>query len=325
MSLSTELVLAAATGSTDGLGVVVDIPTSATMYVRCPTDSAGRVDWNIKCNRAHTVQLYRAASIVQSVTLDVSANTLANTETVVVNGLTFTAHTNTNVRASRQFAIDGIGTADAVELAAAINYGTALTVTACTIGATLLVTGVDKTIRTYTAAAAEDLSAREFINTNAAAAAASIVRCMARDATASGVTAALTDGAEVQLTNTLGTATTVSNASAQITATNYGVPGVTATPAAGVITIVPNASTKTYSAPVIQAATGTAAGHCVVASTTLTGLIRHGAPISYAADTTTAGYWLEQYCDHWPYSYIGITEGGVGAATTTVKATRYVA
>jgi len=55
MSLSTELVLAAASGSTDGLGLIVDIPTSATLYVRCP--GAGRVDWQVKCNRARPHQL----------------------------------------------------------------------------------------------------------------------------------------------------------------------------------------------------------------------------------------------------------------------------
>ena len=47
--------------------------------------------------------------------------TVLNTHTVIINGLTFLAHTDTTVLASRQFAIDGDDTADAVELASCIN------------------------------------------------------------------------------------------------------------------------------------------------------------------------------------------------------------
>jgi hypothetical protein len=319
MTLSPELVLAAATGSTGGLGLITTVPASGVLYVRCA--GAGRIDWDVACNKTSTVQLYRTRSKVESVTLDVSANTLANTETVVGNGLTFTAHTDTNVRATRQFAIDGIGTADATELAAAINYGTALTVTACDLGETLLITGEDLVVRTYTGAAAEDLSARAFTRTNAATAAASITRCVNRDTAASGITATLTDGAEVALTRTAGTAITVSNPLGHVTATNYGIPGVLAVAAAGIVTVTAT------TAPVLQFATGTAAGHCVVASTTLASLVRHGPPTTVAvADTTSGGVFYEQIVDNWPYAYIGITNtDGGAAATVSVKATRYAA
>jgi len=319
MSLSNELVLAAASGSTGGLGLIGTIPASGLLYVRCPTGAAGRLDWYVKCDKANVVQLYRTRSIVDSVTLDVSGNAMANTETITFNGLTFTAHTDTNVRATRQYAIDGIGTADAVELAAAINYGTALTVTACDLGETIIVTGVGGSTQTYTGAAAEDLAARSFTRTNAATAAASIARCINRDTATSGVTAVVSDGAEVALTNTASTAIAVTNALGHITVTNYGVPGVTATPVAGIVTVVPTTAT------VLQAATGTAAGHCTVTHTTLASLIRHGAATTNAAgDTTTAGLFYEQVARKWPHCYLGITNSDAGAAATvTVKAQGY--
>ena len=320
MAIASELVLAAATGSTGGLGKITTIPASGVMYVRCPCGmNVQHLDWNVKCNKANKVQLYRTRTIVDSVTLDVSGNALANTETIFVGGLAFTAHTDTNVRATRQFAIDGIGTADAVELAAAINYGTALTVTACDVGETLILEGAYGKLYTYTAAAAEDLPNRVFTRTNAATAAASIARCVNRDTALSGITAAVSDGAEVALTNTSGTATTVVNALAHITATDYGVPGVTAVPAAGVVTVVPTTAT------VIQAHTGTAAGNCTVTHATLASLIRHGAEVTNAAgDTTTGGLFYEQVVRQWAHCYLGIinSDGGA-AATVTVKATRH--
>ncbi|MCX5835144.1 MAG: hypothetical protein NTV99_11685 [Deltaproteobacteria bacterium] len=56
---------------------------------------------------------------VTSLTLALS-NCL-NTHTIVINGLTFTAHTNTTTLASREFSISGDDTADGTELATCIN------------------------------------------------------------------------------------------------------------------------------------------------------------------------------------------------------------
>jgi hypothetical protein len=317
---SNKLVLAAATGSTGGLGKITTIPIAGVLYVRCP-GTAARIKWIIKSDKAASVQAYVSPDIVQSVTLDVSGNTLANTHTVFVGGLTFTAETNTNVRASRQFAIDGNGTADGVELAAAINYGTALTVTACDLLETIVVTsanGVDS--KTYTGAAAEAISDREFTRTNAATAAASLTRCINADTAVTGVTAVNSDGAEVALTNTQGTAVAIVNALGHITATNYGVPGVTATPAAGIVTIVPKAVNGAYT---IQAVTGTAAGACVVTHTTLASLVRDGAATAIAADSTTLGYTLDQYTDGLT-GYLGISNSdGAAVLTPVISAYRF--
>lgn len=50
--------------------------------------------------------------------------TVLNTEAVTINGLVFTAHTNTTTKATRTFSISGDDTADAVELGACINDAT---------------------------------------------------------------------------------------------------------------------------------------------------------------------------------------------------------
>lgn len=65
---------------------------------------------------------------VATITANTSVNeatitlaTVLNTESIVINGLTFTAHTDTTTLASRQFAIDGTDTADAAALVTCIN------------------------------------------------------------------------------------------------------------------------------------------------------------------------------------------------------------
>jgi len=53
--------------------------------------------------------------------LTITLATVLNTETIEINGLTFTAHTDTTTVADREFSISGNDTADAVELAVCIN------------------------------------------------------------------------------------------------------------------------------------------------------------------------------------------------------------
>lgn len=222
---NSEVTLAKATGSSTGLGKIGTVPVAGVLYVRLNCDkNVEKVDWQVLCDKAHTVQLYRARTIVQSTTLTLAA--LANTETLLINGLTYTGHTDTTTVATRAFKIDGDDTADAVALAGVIN--------------------------------------------NPAS----------------------------------------------------GTLGLTATSALGVVTVTPSA---VGGASIIQAVTGTAAGHCVVASTTLTGLVRQGGATSgVAADTTSAGALYEQWVDGWPYAYLSITNNDASnAATPVVKATRY--
>lgn len=58
---------------------------------------------------------------VSVTSLTLALATVLNTHTIIINGLTFTAHTNTTTVASRQFSISGDDTADADELAICIN------------------------------------------------------------------------------------------------------------------------------------------------------------------------------------------------------------
>ena len=53
--------------------------------------------------------------------LQVTLATVLNTETIVINGLTFTAHTDTTTLADREFSISGNDTADAVEFCLCVN------------------------------------------------------------------------------------------------------------------------------------------------------------------------------------------------------------
>lgn len=53
--------------------------------------------------------------------LTITLATVLNTETVIINGLTFTGHTDTTTVANREFSISGNDTADATELCVCIN------------------------------------------------------------------------------------------------------------------------------------------------------------------------------------------------------------
>ncbi|MBA7699662.1 hypothetical protein ES703_108361 [subsurface metagenome] len=53
--------------------------------------------------------------------LTIALDTVLNTETIEINGLTFTAHTDTEDKTIRQFDISGDNTADALSLANCIN------------------------------------------------------------------------------------------------------------------------------------------------------------------------------------------------------------
>ena len=89
---------------------------------------------------------------VQAMTLVMA--TVAHTETITINGLVFTAHTDTTVLATRQFAINGNDTADGDELASCINdptYGVPGVLAVNAIG-TITLTATDEPITVTTGA-----------------------------------------------------------------------------------------------------------------------------------------------------------------------------
>jgi hypothetical protein len=73
-------------------------------------------------SKALTTAAATAITKVTECTLTMA--TMLNTETVIINGLTFTAHTDTTTVATRTFKIDGTDTADAAALAGVINDAT---------------------------------------------------------------------------------------------------------------------------------------------------------------------------------------------------------
>lgn len=144
-------------GAASSLGKIGTMAAGATLFVRCPCAASApgtsRVRWRVKCDKQHTVTMYLARTVLNAPTITL-ASVQAN-DTVVINGLTFTAHANTTTVANREFKIDGAtDTLDAAELVTCINaaFGAlglsgaapaaVVTLTATTATVTQAVTGV---------------------------------------------------------------------------------------------------------------------------------------------------------------------------------------
>ena len=94
--------------------------------------------WRTRPFNAMTYSTITGASITNTLTLA----SVAAAETLILGGLTFTAHATVTTVANREFSISGTDTADAVELAICINdstYGVP-GVTALASGATVILT-----------------------------------------------------------------------------------------------------------------------------------------------------------------------------------------
>jgi hypothetical protein len=89
--------------------------------------------------------------------LTITLATVLNTETITINDLVFTAHTDTTAAASRQFSIAGTDTQDAAELVTCINdptYGVP-GVTATNAGAVITLVSTDPGATLITAASTD--------------------------------------------------------------------------------------------------------------------------------------------------------------------------
>ena len=163
-----EQVLASATGSDGGLGKVGTLLASGVMYVRLDNAGFGSTDlvsWRAKCDKAHSIQLYRSRSRVDSATVTLSG--VADGETgPILNGLTYTAEDTAGSAAwaTRYFYTGGANpTADAVQLAKVINADYAVTTAGTSVAATdKLVITTDEGAHTIVAAAAADLPAGKY-------------------------------------------------------------------------------------------------------------------------------------------------------------------
>jgi hypothetical protein len=429
----TTSILAKATGSTDGLGKVAALAASEHVYVRCDCSGAdyAYVDWLLNTTAKVDLGFYVANVIEDEVTLTVGS--LADTETIILNGLTYTseATANTAAYASRKFSVAGTDTEDAAALAAlinadyavvtagtsvaatdklifttdegtttiaaaaaadypnhqyalnstaateaasiilAINHKDNVTCASVSVGDTVTVGGV-----TYTAAAAEDTATHTFAQiTSDDATGTSLAACVNADTTAQsahGISASNSSGvvsftraaeantvglassnatrlkteacggvpgviaaasgvsAEIKITPTWTKVLTLTESGDQLTVTDIDCPGVYATSAEAVVTLVPGtpaSRTEGDLAPVIQAVTGTAAGHCVVAQTaTLAGLQlvndygTNGLIGDVAANNTTAGTLYHVPTYGYDYAYVDIYADGT-TPTIVVSAT----
>lgn len=128
-----------------GLGPIAVNTTAYTQYFKMTEGRRVAFSFNIGAMAASATlagQVYQAqdaaatgAKVVTNATCTITANTnvkqatvtlatcLAG-ETVVINGLTFTAHATTTTVANREFSISGTDTADAAELVTCINDAT---------------------------------------------------------------------------------------------------------------------------------------------------------------------------------------------------------
>ena len=308
--VADEVVVA---GAASVLGKIGTVAQNVTLYVRADCSAKGYtgVDWRVKSDQAYELSFFKAREIVDSQTITLAS--LANGETGIINGLTFTA---TDAAASvsyltRNFYSGGAGdTEDAASLKKAINPGTALTLSTVTAGQQVIVNGVTFTAHATTTTAAS----REFSIAGTDAEDATELASVLNDATyGCGITCEAF-GAEVSFPGTVAV-----TPPATITVTAWpGVPGVTATSALGVVTIVPTTATT------IHSVTGTAAAHWAVASTTLLGLMpdANTPPVTgLAADTTSAGPVRRQWIDGYPHPYIGVKPTAATAANIVVGAT----
>lgn len=146
-------ILAAATGSTGGLGKTGTLVQNATMWVRVPVnDGTARVKVWPKCNKAHEVQAYLGADdalLTGTITL-ADAAALEDTDSFEFNGLTFIAETTeAQVDITNREWYHPSQAAGAVNLCALLNdatYGVpGFTFTSEAVGATDVITFVSTT------------------------------------------------------------------------------------------------------------------------------------------------------------------------------------
>lgn len=148
---NSEMTLVAASGSDAGLGKITTLVAAATDYIRLDCDRhVAKVDWQVKADKAHTVTLYRARTNVIGGTITMTdATAVDDTDTFILNGLTFTAETTEGdaSAAARKWyhPSQAVGAANLAVLLAHPTYGVpgigTITVTAPTTTDVLTIAG----------------------------------------------------------------------------------------------------------------------------------------------------------------------------------------
>lgn len=139
------------------------------------------------------------------------------------------------------------------------------------------------------------------------------------------LTAEETEGDAVGLKWWCKQTTTILDAVSLAACINANVPGVLATAAARVITLVPSAtSALPFGAPAILFQQGTsAANEIAFADTTLSKLRKDNSftSVTGADNSTTAGTIYKQFADGYPFCYLGYTDTSAAETTFTIGAT----
>ena len=154
-ALGTEVIAA---GATSHLGKHAAPVNTETIYVRHKPEAGKDVEWRVKSDVVHTVQKFRARSIVDSMTI--TLNSIDDTDAATINGVTFAAEDTATdaLRSAHKFYTGGADdTADAVELAAGINRGVAVTIGTVAVADTITIGNGSDAAKTFTAAAAADV------------------------------------------------------------------------------------------------------------------------------------------------------------------------
>jgi hypothetical protein len=258
--LEDEVILAAATGSTGGLGKIATIAAAGVLYVRADASEQpySKVDWRVQCNKVHTVQAYKARSIVNGGTITLSANRVDDEDTFTLNGLTYQAEATAGsaAYATRYWKSNGADeSADAAALAALINADYAVATAGTSVAATdKLIITTDEGAHTIVAkaTAADYPNGQYLLNAVVATELASIITAINHKDNVTCAAVAAGDKVYVNgLTFTAhATTTTAANREFAMNGTNdqdaaalvvclndatYGVPGLTAVAAANVV------------------------------------------------------------------------------------------
>jgi len=125
VTLKSSETISAVTGTASGATITVDHGATSTM----PITEGASVYWTTPSTlNLHEGATYFGRALEKVDDRKITLATVLNSQTVVINGITFTAHTNTTTKSTRTFSISGDNTADADELCACINdkvYGLA--------------------------------------------------------------------------------------------------------------------------------------------------------------------------------------------------------
>ena len=253
-ALSTETVVA---GAASTLGKIATLANAETIYVRQAVNPGEDIEWRVKSSAVHTVQKYKARTKVNGATLTLAAATrVDDTDTFTLNGLTYTAESTAGdaAYASRKWKSGGADeSADAAALAALINADYSIVPDGSVAVNDTLVIVSDGTTYTYTGKATANYVARQFDQSgDQAAELASIVLALNHKDNVTCAAVAAGDKVYVNgLTFTAHTSTTTAaNREFSIAGSNtqdgdelvtclndatYGVPGLTAVNAGGVV------------------------------------------------------------------------------------------